>query len=180
MSKAKLSIYFAAVMAFSSMLGIYPTERGRTEPLEPRSESVLSLDCVDADGKPSNNFEQSDRGISVGRRFYRSMMRAYPGARMTCEIPAEADPRLVPSFLVLEFGFNDATAGTSPVQVTAYADGGSAESKVIAPGGVNRISLPVGKAGSVALEVECVGTTACNNWVYFTQAEVQYIQLSVN
>ncbi|MDY6785735.1 MAG: hypothetical protein SW833_24830 [Cyanobacteriota bacterium] len=229
MSKAKVSIYFAAALALSSILGLYPADRAQAEtlenpvelplenpvqpfenqpqpfenqpqpfenqpqpfenqpqpfenqpqPIEYRYESVLSLDCVDADGKPSNNFEGSDRGVSINRRFYRAMGRAYPGAKMTCEIPVESDPRQVPSRLILEFGFNDATAGTSPVQVMAYADGSLSQAEVITAGVVQKISLPVERASSIALDVECSATTACNHWVYFTRAEIEYIILPV-
>jgi hypothetical protein len=172
MSKAKRLIPFATAVFLSLSLGIY-AERGRAENLE--TLSILSLDCADADGKPSNNFEESDRGVSIGKRFYRSIMRAYPGAKMTCGLPVSDPPSAGSSSLVLEFGLNDASFGASPLRVTAYVDGNSAASRAVAVGEVQIISLPVGNANSIALEVECGGSTACNSWLYFTKAEVQYV-----
>ncbi|MDY7012147.1 MAG: hypothetical protein SVX43_00885 [Cyanobacteriota bacterium] len=184
MSKAKLSICFATGLALSSIVGLYPAEPGRTERLETtatiETASILSLDCVDADGKPSNNFEENDRGISVGRKFYRSLMRAYPGARMTCGLPQDEEPTRIPSALLLVFGLNDATAGTSPVSITAYVDGIDRAAQLVVPGQIQTVFLDnLEGAKSIALEVECAATTACNNWIYFTQAEVRYDRITV-
>lgn len=173
MSKAKLLTHFAAAILLSFSLGVYPTQRGDAETLL-ETRPVLSLDCVDADGKPSNNFDDSDRGISIGRKFYRAIARAYPGAKMTCELPVIEDPAWIPYELVLEFGFNDATTRVSPVRVTAYVDGSSSASQIVTLGELQTITVPIRTARSVSLEVECVNSIACNSWLYFTQAEAQY------
>ncbi|MGC1246522.1 MAG: hypothetical protein WA865_09960, partial [Spirulinaceae cyanobacterium] len=48
---------------------------------------LLDLPCVDIDGKKSNDFEATRNYFSVNRQFLNGVMRAYPGAAMTCKLP---------------------------------------------------------------------------------------------
>ncbi|MEC4805643.1 MAG: hypothetical protein SAJ12_07410 [Jaaginema sp. PMC 1079.18] len=127
---------------------------------------ILDLDCVDADGKPSNNFEWSDRGFSVGKRYYQARMRAYPGAVMTCAIPEGA------SMLSLQFGLHDTSEETNSVSLTLYLDGVAEPSQAIVPGELFPLNIPLENASSFALSLNCNEAASCNSWVYFVNAEV--------
>lgn len=130
------------------------------------ADPILDLDCVDADGKPSNNFEWSDRGFSVGKRYYSSRMRAYPGAVMTCAIPDDA------SMLSMQFGLHDTSVGAASMILTPYLDGVPQEPRVIVPGELFELDLPLENASSFALSLDCNEAAGCNSWVYFVNAEV--------
>lgn len=165
MSRTKSFRHIATVgmlsLAFAAGGGIAP---GRTH--GDGLHSLLDLACSDADGKPSNNFVESDRDLSIGKRFYRSVVRAYPGAKMTCALPEGA------SSLEMTFGMHDTSLGGSPVTLTAYLDGGSAISQTVAPEEMKTLVLDLGSASNLALEVTCDQPQACNSWVYFTIATV--------
>lgn len=131
------------------------------------ADPILDLDCVDADGKPSNNFEWSDRGFSVGKRYYQSRMRAYPGAIMTCAIPDDA------SMLLLQFGLHDTSRNPNAIALTPYLDGVAQPAQPIVPGELYTLTIPLENASSFALSVDCNGFAGCNSWVYFVDAAVE-------
>jgi hypothetical protein len=131
------------------------------------AEPILDLDCVDADGKPSNNFEWSDRGFSVGKRYYQSRIRAYPGAVITCAIPDDV------SMLNLIFGLHDTSQAPTSVMLTPYLNGQAQPAQNIVPGEIYNLTLPLDGASSLALSVDCLNPTGCNSWVYFVTADVE-------
>lgn len=130
------------------------------------ADPILDLDCVDADGKPSNNFEWSDRGFSVGKRYYESRMRAYPGAIIACAIPDDV------SMLSMQFGLHDTSLGTTSMILTPYLDGVPQPPQAIVPGEIYTLTLPLENASSFALSLDCNAAVGCNSWVYFVNAEV--------
>lgn len=172
----KRSIHLTAAILLSISVGMFPVRQGRAE-TESRARDILSLDCADADGRSSNNFERSDINLSIGKRFYRATMRAYPGAKITCDLPMPEDPAWKPTSAVLTFGINDGRSRVSPMQVTAYVNGERITSQVVTPESIGNLTIPINTANSLALEVECLTPNGCNSWLYFTQAEVQYIWL---
>jgi|GEM_PF-3424459 len=155
-------------VATAGMLALAIAATGGIAPVQAHDEfsSLLDLICTDADGKPSNNFRESDRYLSIGKRFHRSVARAYPGAKMTCALPEGA------STLLINFGMHDTSQGGSPVTLAAYLDGGPAVARTAAPGQLQTLSVNFGTATSLALEVTCAQPEACNSWVYFTVATV--------
>ncbi|MBD2576656.1 hypothetical protein [Oscillatoria sp. FACHB-1406] len=172
----KRSIHLAAAILLSVCVGIFPIREGRAE-TESMARDILSLDCADADGRPSNDFERSDRNLSIGKRFYRAVMRAYPGAKITCDLPMPEDPAWKPTSALLTFGINDGRSRASAIKVIAYVDGSPSTSQVVTLESVGNLTIPINTASSLSLEVSCLTDNDCNSWLYFTQAEVQYIWL---
>lgn len=129
---------------------------------------LLDLPCVDIDGKKSNDFEATRNYFSVNREFFNAVMRAYPGAGMTCKLPDIQDS----SLLQLQFGIHDANADSNPITVKVYLDGQIFSSETVVPGEVRNLLLGTSTAKSFAIEVSCTGSN-CNNWLYFSQGQLE-------
>ncbi len=133
---------------------------------------LLDLPCVDIDGKKSNDFEATRNYFSVNRQFLNGVMRAYPGAAMTCKLPEINSGGLL---LKLQFGIHDAQANSAPITVNLYLDGLMFSSETVRPGEVKSLLLGTETAKSFAVEATCAGS-GCNNWLYFSQAQVEAVQ----
>ncbi len=160
--------FFAAALTSLILLSV-----GSSTLASQENTFLLDLPCVDIDGKKSNDFEETRSYFSVNREFFNSVMRAYPGAGMTCRLPAKNSE--LSELLQLQFGIHDANADSNPITVKVYLDGQMFSSETVVPGEIKNLFLGTSVAKSFAIEVSCAGSR-CNNWLYFSQAQLGEVE----
>lgn len=170
-------------IAISLLAGVFGSRIVQAQRPPDTGPNLLSRSC---DSRYTRIFESTSE-VSIGRElfdtiFYISSYNSREPGYLTCNLLSPNSGAESPSHIKLQFGLADSARSNTRVSVTAYVDGQTWGSVMLAPRQQAQVwILEVQDARSISIEVECV-ESCFNNWndylgqsVYFIEADLEYI-----